>query len=558
MAQDEYKYEDSENTGLHFRSLLESSHDFIARFDRDYRCLYVNKSVSRCFPLNQEDFIGKKCGELGFPEEKVNILERSFRKVFETGESESLELEIDYGKVSNYFDWRIYPEFNTEGKVKTIVTISREITESKKAEYILRSNEDSFRRLLDRNPVAMAVADKNGKFVHFNNKFMKTFGYTIEDIPTVDDWWPRAYPDAQYRQKVMHSCKSAARKAIKNKKETDTQEWKVTCKDGTVRDIEFRMASMQDVNIVIFNDLTGRKKAEETISHLAAIVEFSDDAIIGITLDGVIMSWNLGAKKLYGYTKVEAINHSVSMLIPPERSEEGPALREHISRGQVVDHYETVRRKKDGTLVDVALTISPVKDHGRITGASAIARDITERKKAEQLLQRLSTMDELTGLANRRAFDEFLNEEWRRALRAGHMISLMMIDVDFFKKYNDTYGHLKGDSCLKLVADVLEGVARRPGDKVARFGGEEFVVILAMTDKQYAVSIAEKIRMDIEALKILHVKSEVSNFVTVSIGVVALIPQQKMHPSDIIKHADEALYKAKNQGRNRVVVSDRI
>ncbi len=558
MAHDKYKYEDSENTGMNFRSILESSHDFIARFDRDFYCLYVNKSVNRCFPREQEDFIGKKCGELGFQEEKVNILERSFRKVFETGEPESLELEIGCSKGSNYYDWRIYPELNTEGKVKTIVAFAREITESKKAEYILRSNVESFRRLLDRNPVAMAVTDKNGKFIFFNNKFLETFGYTLEDIPTVDDWWPRAYPDAQYRQKVFHSWKSAAMKAIRNKEETETKEWRVTCKDGTVRDIEFRMASMQDVNIVIFNDITGRKKEEETISHLAAIVEFSDDAIIGITLDGIIMSWNLGAKKLYGYTKAEAINHSVSMLIPPERSEEGPALRAHISRGQVVDHYETVRRRKDGTLLDVALTISPVKHNGRITGASAIARDITERKKAEQLLQRLSTIDELTGLANRRAFDEFLDKELRHAQRAGHIISLMMIDVDFFKKYNDTYGHLKGDACLKLVADVLESVARRPGDKVARFGGEEFVIVLSMTDKQNAVSIAEKIRMDIEALKILHARSKVNNFVTVSIGVVALMPQQKTHPSDIIRYADEALYQAKNQGRNRVVVSDSI
>ena len=558
MAQDNYKYEDSENTGMHFRSLLESSHDVIARFDRDYRCLYVNKSVNRYFPLNQEDFIGKKCRELGFPEQKVNTLERSFRKVFETREAYNLELEIDCSKGSNYFDWRIYPEFDTEGEVKTIVTIVREITESKKVEDILRSNEDNFKRLLDRNPIAMAVQGKNGKFIFLNNKFLETFGYTIEDIPTVDDWWPRAYPDSQYRQKVLHSWRSAASKAIKDKKDTGAQEWKVTCKDGTVRDIEFRMASMQDVNIVIFNDITGRKKAEETISQLAALVEFSDDAIIGITLDGIITSWNLGAKKLYGYTKGEAITHSVTMLIPPERFDEGSALRESILKGQLVEHYETVRRKKDGTLVDVALTISPVKHDGKITGVSVIARDITESKKAEHLLQRLSTIDELTGLANRRAFDEFLDEELRHAQRAGHLTSLLMIDVDFFKNYNDTYGHLKGDSCLKLVAKVLESVARRPGDKVARFGGEEFVIVLSMTDKQHAVSIAERIRMDIEALKILHEKSKVSNYVTVSIGVVTLIPQEEMHPCDIIKYADEALYRAKNQGRNRVVVSDRI
>lgn len=412
---------------------------------------------------------------------------------------------------------------------------------------------DNLRRLLDRCPIAMAVQEKDGKFVFLNDKFVETFGYTIEEMPTVDDWWPLAYPDEEYRRKVLNSWKSAARKAIRDKMETDTQEWKVTCKDGSVRDVEFRMASLQDTNIVIFNDVTSRRKAEETISQLAAIVEFSDDAIIGTNPDGIITSWNYGAKKLYGYSKWEVVNRSVSLLFPPERHDEGPTLRGKILRGEVVDHYETVRRKKDGTLVDVALTMSPVKHNDEITGLSVIARDITERKKAEQLLLHLSTIDDLTGLANRRAFDSFLDEEWRRALRAGYMISLMMIDVDFFKRYNDTYGHLKGDACLKLVAEVLEGVARRPGDKVARFGGEEFVAILPMSDREHAISAAEKIRAEIELLKILHVKSKVNNYVTVSIGVVTETPRQDESPSDLIRRADEALYKAKNMGRNRVV-----
>jgi diguanylate cyclase (GGDEF)-like protein/PAS domain S-box-containing protein len=275
-------------------------------------------------------------------------------------------------------------------------------------------------------------------------------------------------------------------------------------------------------------------------------------------LDGVIQSWNHGAKKLYGYTKGEVINGSGSVLIPPERIDEGPILRGQIIKGEVVDRYETVRRKKDGTLVDVALTMSPIKHNGEITGASVIARDISERKKAEKLLLHLSTIDELTGLANRRAFDAFLDEEWRRALRTRLFISLMMIDVDFFKKYNDNYGHLKGDACLKLVAEVLEDVARRPGDKVARFGGEEFVVVLSMTDKQHAVSIAEKIRMEVEALKILHVKSRINNYVTVSIGVATVLPEQNRPYVELIKSADEALYKAKEKGRNRVVFNDNI
>ncbi len=134
-----------------------------------------------------------------------------------------------------------------------------------RTQYELSKNEDNFRRLIERNPVAMAVADKTGKFIHFNNKFVETFGYTIADIPTVDDWWPLAYPEPEYRQKVINSWRSAARKAIKDGKETENHEWRVRCKDGSLRDIEFRMASLQDVNIVIFNDITERKKMEEDL-----------------------------------------------------------------------------------------------------------------------------------------------------------------------------------------------------------------------------------------------------------------------------------------------------
>jgi diguanylate cyclase (GGDEF)-like protein/PAS domain S-box-containing protein len=296
------------------------------------------------------------------------------------------------------------------------------------------------------------------------------------------------------------------------------------------------------------------KEAQDKIASLAAIVDSSADAIIGKTLEGIIVSWNIGAEKLYGYSDKEAVGRSISFLSTPDHPDELPTILEKVRLGETIAAYDTVRMRKDGTLVDVSLMESPVKDStGKIIGASTIAHDISKLKKTEELLRRLSTIDELTGLANRRAFDLSLDKEWRRALRDGHRISLMMIDVDFFKKYNDTYGHLKGDACLKSVAEVLGSFARRPGDKVARFGGEEFVAVLSLLEKQHAASLAEKIRLDVEALRIPHEKSDINDYVTVSIGVVSIIPQQNMSPVDLIKSADEALYKAKEEGRNRVV-----
>jgi len=304
------------------------------------------------------------------------------------------------------------------------------------------------------------------------------------------------------------------------------------------------------VSIIIFPVLI---RLLSELAVLASIVEFSDDAIIGQNSEGIISSWNSGAEKLYGYTREEAVGRSFSLLVPPDRADEILVITGKIVNGEPVDRYETVRIRKDGTMTDVSLTMSPIKDvSGKVTGASAIYHDITVRKRAEEMLRRLSTIDGLTGIANRRAFDTSLGEEWKRAKRGGYKISLLMIDVDQFKRYNDSYGHIKGDECLRQVADTLKRDARRPGDLVARFGGEEFVVVFSMQEDHQAICFAKKLCRDIEALKIPHEKSNVSDYVTVSIGVASMIPTEDISEVNLITSADAALYTAKSEGRNRV------
>ena len=183
-------------------------------------------------------------------------------------------------------------------------------------------------------------------------------------------------------------------------------------------------------------------------------------------------------------------------------------------------------------------------------------RKYHELAQENSRLRRELIIDTLTSLTNRRGFDEFFDEEWRRALRIDYELSIMMIDIDFFKQYNDTYGHLKGDDSLVQVANALKGIARRPGDVVARFGGEEFVILLPMTNAKNAVQIAEKTCRHVEALGIPHKESGISNYITISIGVVTAKPRQDLAQVELIKAADQALYQAKNEGRNRVVFMD--
>jgi diguanylate cyclase (GGDEF)-like protein/PAS domain S-box-containing protein len=179
--------------------------------------------------------------------------------------------------------------------------------------------------------------------------------------------------------------------------------------------------------------------------------------------------------------------------------------------------------------------------------------DITERKKAEDLLKLIASMDGLTGIANRRHFDNTLDLEWRRAMRSAKPLSLIMIDIDFFKNYNDLHGHLTGDSCLQKIAHTIRDSLRRAGNFAARYGGEEFAVILPDTDAEGAHLFAESLREKVENLNIEHKDSKAGKNVTLSLGVSTTVPEKDSTQDKLISMADKALYKAKQRGRNRVV-----
>ena len=182
--------------------------------------------------------------------------------------------------------------------------------------------------------------------------------------------------------------------------------------------------------------------------------------------------------------------------------------------------------------------------------------------ETNQQLAEIAVKDGLTGIGNRRAFDDHLQSEWNRCQRTGNPVSLIIFDVDYFKLYNDTYGHPAGDACLKRIADILlTGMyARRPGDLLARYGGEEFAIVLSGSGAETAAKIGERVRADVASMNIMHQKTKVEGpaVVTISIGVATMVPQIGDKRKSLIEASDKALYSAKSKGRNCVVVSSDI
>jgi len=181
----------------------------------------------------------------------------------------------------------------------------------------------------------------------------------------------------------------------------------------------------------------------------------------------------------------------------------------------------------------------------------ARVRNQFELKRSRDALARMARLDGLTGISNRRTFDDLLLREWRRQARTGQPIAVIMMDVDHFKQFNDTYGHGAGDDCLKQITRAAEGALQRPADIIARYGGEEFVALLPDTGLDGAMAVAEGIRAAIVTLAIPHARSSAASHVTISLGVACAVPTAESDPAALVKTADGQLYAAKSEGRNR-------
>jgi diguanylate cyclase (GGDEF)-like protein/PAS domain S-box-containing protein len=437
------------------------------------------------------------------------------------------------------------PLLSPDGQVDGVVVSMHEIGERIAAEESARFQS----ALLAAIGQAVVVTDAQGQVIFWNPAAERMHG------------WPAA---AALGQPALELVPAASAEQVREIAETMlegdtwTGDFLLLRRDGTkfpaiVTDTPvFDDAGNLMAVIGVSTDISERKRAEETAQALAAIVETTGDAIFTKSIDGTILTWNRGAEQLYGYTANDAIGCHVSLLHADEAIYEVQSILASVAAGETVRGLETIRHRRDGSRVEVSLTVSPIFDGaGSIASASVIARDVSDRCALERELVQQAMEDTLTGLPNRTLLADRLAHAVAGSGRRGTSTAVLFVDLDHFKNVNDANGHLIGDQLLVAIANRLRA-AMRPADTVARFGGDEFVVVCEDADEAAAAQVATRVAETLsEPIQLAGQEFHV----TASIGI-AVSPPLEANGDVLLRNADAAMYDAKAHGRARYRVFD--
>jgi diguanylate cyclase (GGDEF)-like protein/PAS domain S-box-containing protein len=314
------------------------------------------------------------------------------------------------------------------------------------------------------------------------------------------------------------------------------------------------------VSVVLEDRSAIEQRLQEIAAVHALVMENSRDVILLADLDGRRTYISPALERMKGWKPEELLNHKISEQAHPHDQDkvEDAIRRLRLGSEGAILEYRELNRNGEYFWVEASLRMFRDRRTGIPAGILGLVRDITERKQSEDLLlqanqalEELAIGDALTGVANRRRFDQCLTIEWSRSMRLHQPISVLLIDTDSFKNLNDSLGHLAGDRCLKRVAEAAMEAASRPGDLVARFGGDEFVVVLPNTDSQGAIEVGTQIRANLRRNNAL-LKDNPEGLLTISVGCASVVPKLGEQAATLLQMADEALYEAKREGRDQL------
>lgn len=518
--------------------ILSSIPDIIMQIDQDKRYTWANK---RGLDFFGEDVVGKEASE--YFEGEQNTYELIHPMM--TGEMEAVYVESWQRRrdgEKRLLGWWCHNLKDSEGNITGALSTARDITEEYKRDESLLFQASIFDAVQD----SIIVHDLVGRFIYLNENAWKTRGYTHDEMMklSLKDIDAPEYPGVQ-----PVNLKAALREI--EEKGSITLEVEHLRKDGTRFPVEVfaRFIVLEGKKCILSSvrDITERKHAQSEIELLSKAVEQVDDIVFITDRFGNITYSNASYTRQTGYSREEAIGKNARLSKSGKYDQQFyKDLWETILSGKVYRNT-LINRKRNGSLYYEKKTITPLFDSmNEIIGFISTGKDVTVEELHNQEIERVATIDKLTGIYNRHKFEELFELESERSRRFGEPLSLILIDIDHFKSVNDTYGHDIGDEVLKGLSLVVQTNIRKI-DIFARWGGEEFLVLSPNSNIESIQVLAEKLRKEVEEAKFPEVGK-----ITVSLGISVFDAKESF--SALFKRADEGLYYAKEHGRNQVKV----
>ncbi|WP_052342805.1 GGDEF domain-containing protein [Bacillus sp. EB01] len=511
---------------------------------------------------------------LGFAKEEllgISFLEFTNRDDFEKDKDffrQQLKGKLPYTKEKRFrrkdgsiFIGKLCVSFvlDPSGDVSYAIANVEDITKEKLLKKDLEESKKRYRDLVAYSPEPIVVHRK-GQIIFANNKAASLLGMSIKEIlqRRIYDFISQSYH--KKTNEVLTELQETWG-------ETEIRNLTISAPNGRKITIEMTHKAIEYEGepsiLAIFRDVTARRKLEKSLrkanERYRFITENSKDMIAFLSPTGVYDFISASCRETLGFEPNELIGKNVFSFLHEDDVEKFEQRRLLLDEKKE-DYFSLLYRykiKNGGFIWLETVAKSLRNDKGEVESILAVSRDATQRmekeaslESANDFLKMLSSMDGLTGIPNRRYMEESLEKEWERNKLHGTPLSAIMLDIDCFKQYNDTFGHLAGDDALKRVASTIRETVKRPRDLAARYGGEEFIVLLPETDTAGAMMIADTIRKTVRDLQIPHSASAVDEVVTVCAGYATIVPDNQFSPHHLLSAADAALYKAKRAGKN--------
>ncbi|WP_158814422.1 PAS domain S-box protein [Methylocapsa sp. S129] len=545
-----------------YRGLVEDQSELVSLATPAGRLLFVNHAYARHYERQPDDMVGKSLFDF-VPREAHAAVAEHLRKV--CGADQSVEDEnqviLPNGEM-RWIAWTNRALRDTEGKVTAVQSVGRDVEKRVVAERRLKESEARYRLLAEISTDMILLVRRDGTRFYASPACRTLLGYEPEEMLCISSQ-EAIHPDdvGFLEDQRAYSDDEATAFNYRMRRKDGSYVWV----ESVSRAIAAEPGHLPQ-RLVIVRDIEQRVAAEQRLRESEAryrlLAEHSTDMVLQLDLNLVRRYVSPACREMFGYEPEELMGDKSGGMAHPEDAGRVAQVLQSLRNGHTDrDAVIARRRHRDGRWIWVEAQYRALKDPqtGAVTGIIGTVRDISARKvvedqlaEANRRLEALAAQDGLTGLANRRAFDDALTREYNRAKREGTRLGLIMIDVDWFKAFNDRYGHPAGDECLRQISAAIRTTVLRPGDMAARYGGEEFAALLPNTDEHGAATIAERIRKAVLLLAMEH-HTGANRVVTISAGAAAAQDSFEEGPDALLQNADRALYRAKDSGRNMVV-----